>query len=89
MACVPDEIVQRGKGKCQICNERDADAYWMASPEYFYVCQGCAVEKLPTLIVDSMRIMDRDRINTTLERVKSAFWRAATLRLLREVRNND
>ena len=85
MACIPNDIITDRKTKCQICSNRAATAWWMAGPKGdIFVCQTCAAQTLPTLAVDALNIMDVRLLDHTLDKMQIAFWRAATLRLLRE-----
>jgi hypothetical protein len=80
-----DEIDMRGK--CMICAEREADAFWACYGD-IKVCYWCAIDVLPKLIADatvaSMHPTKKNALNFAFNKVRSEFYYAAAIALERK-----
>lgn len=78
--------------KCHICGEIKATGYWAGDTGAFCVCQRCAIETLPILIVDSLNyyyLKDLTRLDNVLTQIKEVFWKTAFTRVMVNAREKD
>jgi hypothetical protein len=71
-------------GRCSVCGE-ESSAYW-AGVTLIEVCSPCAVDVLPQLTADAIHCTTDVATESTAQRMLTRFWRALSLRLIREQR---
>ena len=67
--------------KCSFCGGRP-DAYW-CGVSTIYACYDCAVNTMPSLIVDAMRIPNMGKTRDALLHVEKRVWYALACRFAR------
>ncbi len=88
MGVIKKDLVESGvikeDEKCHICGDIKASGFWAGHNGVLCVCEFCAKDILPLLIVDSLRADDLKvvpNMERVLEHIEGVFWRAAYIRL--------